>query len=70
MKIQRCHRNKNKKPILEIAIKYFCNKVLFFSTFDQINTALMSRKASIKNLIDPKLLNGSVPIIVLVNTLY
>ncbi len=50
----------NTKPILEIAIisQYYS----FFCVFDQINTALMSIK-DIKNLTDPKFLNGSVHLI-------
>ncbi len=53
MKIQRCV-NQN--------YKYFIIS-LFFLYFDQINTALMSIRETLKNitnLTDPKLLNGSL----------
>ncbi len=66
LKIQRCIIEINykvyliRKPILEIAIRFHN----FFCIFDWINTALLSRRDSLKkkkkNLTDPKNLSGSV----------
>ncbi len=46
-----CHFKvyKNRKPILEITIR-FHNITVFFCIFDRINTALMSRRDSLKTL--------------------